>query len=96
MGIRHVGEETAELLAKRFGTFAKFQKAKFEELEQIEGVGEVVAKSIVDWFENKDNHLELEGLLPFLQIQKLENSGGNKFAGMTFCFDWNSGKHVSR
>ncbi len=84
LGIRHVGEETAELLAKRFGTFAKFQKAKFEDLEQIEGVGEVVAKSIIDWFENKDNQIELEGLLPFLQIQKLENSGGNKFAGMTF------------
>jgi len=84
LGIRHVGEETAELLAKRFRTFGKFQKAKFEELEQIEGVGEVVAKSIVDWFENKDNQIELKGLLPFLQIQKLENSGGNKFAGMTF------------
>jgi DNA ligase (NAD+) len=83
LGIRHVGEETAELLAKRFGTFEKLQKASFDELAQIEGVGEVVAQSVLDWFFDKENSLELASLLPFLKIEKLK-SGGSKFAGLTF------------
>jgi DNA ligase (NAD+) len=83
LGIRHVGEETAELLAKRFGTFEKLQKASFDELAQIEGVGEVVAQSVLDWFSDKENSLELASLLPFLKIEKLK-SGGSKFAGLTF------------
>lgn len=83
LGIRHVGEETAELLAKRFGTFEKITKASFGELSEIEGVGEVVAQSVIDWFLNKDNSLEISGLLPFLNIEKLK-AGGSKFAGLTF------------
>src|SRR5690606_31762527 len=83
LGIRHVGEETAELLAKRFETFENLKKAKFEELAEIEGVGEVVAKSVIDWFLNKDNKIELDGLLPFLNIKKTKSSG-SKFFGLTF------------
>lgn len=83
LGIRHVGEETAELLAKRFETFEKIKTAKFEDLEKVEGVGEVVARSVTHWLANKDNQIELSGLLPYVKIQKLK-SGGNKFAGLTF------------
>jgi DNA ligase (NAD+) len=83
LGIRHVGEETAELLAKRFETFEKIKNAKFEDLEKVEGVGEVVARSVIHWLANKDNQIELSGLLPYVKIQKLK-SGGNKFAGLTF------------
>ncbi len=83
LGIRHVGEETADLLAKRFGTFEKLTKATFPELSEIEGVGDVVAQSVIDWFSNKDNSLELSGLLPFLNIEKIK-AGGSKFAGLTF------------
>ncbi len=83
LGIRHVGEETADLLAKRFETFEKLTKASFDQLSEIEGVGEVVAQSVIDWFANKDNSLELSGLLPFLNIQKLK-AGGSKFTGLTF------------
>ena len=83
LGIRHVGEETADLLAKRFGTFEKLQNGKFDELESVEGIGTVVAQSVTDWFLNKENSLELSGLLPFLKIEKLK-SGGGKFTGFTF------------
>jgi DNA ligase (NAD+) len=83
LGIRHVGEETAELFAKRFETFENLKNAKFEDLEKIEGVGEVVARSVIDWLANKDNQIELSGLLPYVKIQKLK-SGGNKLAGLTF------------
>ncbi len=83
LGIRHVGEETAELLAKRFKTFAGLQKATYSELETIEGVGDVVAKSVVDWFAHKDNQIEVSGLLPYLKVKKLV-TGGDRFAGLTF------------
>jgi DNA ligase (NAD+) len=83
LGIRHVGEETAELLAKRFETFENLKNAKFEDLEKVEGVGEVVARSVIDWLANKDNQIEISGLLPYVKIQRLK-SGGNKFAGLTF------------
>ena len=83
LGIRHVGEETADLLAQEFKTFTNLRKASFEKLEAIEGVGPIVAQSIIDWFADEANALELEGLLPYLKIQKVEG-GGNKLSGMTF------------
>lgn len=83
LGIRHVGEETADLLANEFKTFANLRKAKFEILESVEGVGPIVAQSIIDWFGDEANALELEGLLPYLKIQKVEG-GGSKLSGMTF------------
>ena len=83
LGVRHVGEETSELLAKRFASFEKIQKSKFEELEKIEGVGGVVAKSVVDWFEDKDNDFQIRGLLEYVKISKVE-SVGDKFTGLTF------------
>lgn len=49
LGIRHVGEETALIMAQHFGTLAKWQKAKQDELEQIAGVGPVVAESVYRW-----------------------------------------------
>jgi DNA ligase (NAD+) len=49
LGIRHVGKQTALDLAKKYGTLENFLNASFEELEEIEGVGEVVAHSIEEW-----------------------------------------------
>lgn len=69
LGIRHVGEETAELLANEFKTFQNLRKASFEKLENIEGVGPIVAQSIVDWFADAENAHELDGLLRYLKIQ---------------------------
>lgn len=83
LGIRHVGEETAELLAKRFKNFENFRNAKKEDLAEVDGVGEVVADSVIGWFSDKDNILQVEGLLPFLKIKSLK-SGGDKLSGLTF------------
>jgi len=55
LGIRNVGEETALDLAKHFGKLEKLQKAKFEELENIQDIGPIVAKSIYDWFRQEKN-----------------------------------------
>lgn len=50
LGIRHVGSQTAVDLANHFGTLQKLSQSTVEELEKVEGVGEVVAESIVTWF----------------------------------------------
>ncbi|MBU4375580.1 NAD-dependent DNA ligase LigA [Patescibacteria group bacterium] len=58
LGIRHVGEESAIDLAKTFGSLEKIKQAKLEELERIYDFGEVMAKSVYEWFRDKHN-LEL-------------------------------------
>jgi len=50
LGIRHVGEKAAYVLARHFGSLEKLESAKFEELDKIYEVGTVVARSIVDFF----------------------------------------------
>ena len=48
--IRHVGPTAAQALANNFGSLAKIESASIEELSQIDGVGEVIAESIKEWF----------------------------------------------
>ncbi len=55
LGIRHVGEETAIDLADHFNSLKKLKQTDVNELVEIEDVGEVVAKSIYHWFQNKRN-----------------------------------------
>jgi len=50
LGIRQVGAQTAIDLANHFGSLEALQKATVEELQEVEGVGVVVAESIVTWF----------------------------------------------
>jgi len=60
LGIRHVGQQTAVLLAEEFGIPENLSNATIEELMRIEGIGEVVAESIVAWFADPDNEKLLE------------------------------------
>ncbi len=53
LSIPHVGEETAYLIADHFGTLEYIQNATEEELMNIQGVGDIVAGSIVVWFKEK-------------------------------------------
>ncbi len=55
LGILHVGDETAELLARRFGSVRRLIAADREELEAVPGVGPIVAAAIVSHFENEEN-----------------------------------------
>lgn len=84
LGIRHVGEETAELLADEFKTITNLRNATFPKLETIDGVGGVVARSVVDWFGDKENSRELDGLLQYLKIQKVGGKIQNTLSGKTF------------
>ena len=55
LGIREVGEATAQTLANNFGTLDKVIEASVEQLLEVEDVGPVVARHIVDFFRNPDN-----------------------------------------
>jgi len=66
LGIRHVGTQTAIDLANRFESIDNLASATIEELESVEGIGKVVAESIIAWFSDEDN-IEL--------IQKFKDVG---------------------
>ena len=73
LSIDQVGEETTIDLAKHFGSLEKIQKASLEELESVYGIGDVVAKSVYEWFRDEQNRELLERLLG--QV-KIKNVGG--------------------
>ena len=50
LSIRHVGPTAAQALAKNFGSIEAIASAKELELAEIDGVGEIIAKSIIEWF----------------------------------------------
>ncbi|KKT15413.1 MAG: ligase protein [Parcubacteria group bacterium GW2011_GWB1_43_6] len=87
LSISQVGEETAYLLAENFQfPISKFQKVTVEDLEKISGVGPIVAKSIVNWFKDKENKKLVGDLLKQVKIEKYAppRSGGAALAGKTF------------
>ena len=54
LGIRHVGSNTARLLAQKFTTISELIAAEYEEVLAIEGIGEIIADSVVSFFENEE------------------------------------------
>lgn len=60
LGIRHVGTQTAIDLAEHFDSLEKLGSTTLDELMSIEGVGDVVAESILGWFADPDNEILLE------------------------------------
>lgn len=56
LGIRHVGAQTALDLSSHFGGMDAISRASFDDLISIEGVGLVVAESVLAWFADQDNH----------------------------------------
>jgi DNA ligase (NAD+) len=87
LGIRYVGEATAQLLAQHFHSLDELMQADLEELLHVEGVGKQVAASIRDFFENEHN---------LALIKKLQEAGvmglppgpaaASPLAGKTFVF----------
>jgi len=55
LGIRHVGAQTAIDLANKFESIDALAQATLEQLEEVEGIGKVVAESVVAWFADEDN-----------------------------------------
>jgi len=62
LGIRFVGETSAKLLARHFKTMEALQQATAEQLIEVDGIGDVMAASIVSYFRNDDNRQLVERL----------------------------------
>jgi DNA ligase (NAD+) len=87
LGIRHVGEHTAKLLAKSFGSIENLARASEEELVSIREVGPQVAESIADFFKNEENLRVIERLTAYGVRPKVEEKRvGGRFTGKTFVF----------
>ncbi|MGQ7792538.1 NAD-dependent DNA ligase LigA [Faunimonas sp. B44] len=97
LGIRHVGETNARLLARHFGTFARFREVAsaagrqdeqaWAELDGIDGIGPVVGEAIVQFFREAHNQEELDRLLSFVSPRPMEEQAtGSPVAGKTVVF----------
>lgn len=84
LSIPQVGEETAYDLAKEFKTINKLQDATFAELEKMSGVGPIVAQSVVDFFETKENKKVISSLLRVIIIEKEKSGGSSQLSGKKF------------
>ncbi len=84
LGIRHVGEETANDLAGRFEKFEKLRAAKIADLESIPGVGGVVAQSIVDYFAAPTNSKLIDKLLQEIKVLPAEKIAPGPLTGQIF------------
>lgn len=63
LGIRHVGAKAAQLLAQKFETLAAIQSATAEEIELIDGIGEMISQSILSYFSQTEHNLLIERLV---------------------------------
>lgn len=87
LGIANVGIETAMDLARKFGTLDKLAKASVEDLVDVKDIGEVVAKSIHEWFEDRYNQKLLAKLEKAgVKSEPVKVSKSSKFEGKAFVF----------
>ncbi|MHB8136725.1 MAG: NAD-dependent DNA ligase LigA [Anaerolineaceae bacterium] len=83
LGIRHVGTQTAIDLVKHFGSLVAIQNASIEELRNVDGVGEVVAESIVAWFADPDNESLLDEFIK-LDVKPVFEQKTGRLTGKSF------------
>lgn len=83
LGIPHVGEETAFLLATRFGTLEKLQQASDATLSSIEGIGPIIGEAVASWFKKTENRALLARLVKHLSIRKVAAPSQGVLTGQT-------------
>ena len=88
LGIRHVGETTAELLATRFGGLQPLMLAGEEQLLAVDGIGGQTATALREYFADSANRELIARLIELgLTVQTAENKAdGGPLAGMVFLF----------
>jgi DNA ligase (NAD+) len=89
LGIRHVGERTAALLARHFRSLERLRTATVEEIDDIHEIGLTVAESVRDWFDDEGNvalceRLREAGVRTELASGAVGPDGGEAFAGKQF------------
>lgn len=84
LGIRHIGTQTAIDLANHFRVLEKLAAATIDELSEVEGIGEVVAEAVVEWFSEPRNQKLLDKFEKLgVKPQAVKQVGG-KLAGKNF------------
>jgi len=86
LGIRHVGEKNAKTLAKAFKTMDGIMKAEYEELITLDDFGDVMSRSVVDFFRQEQN-IEFINKLKQVDVNMSENISEQqdlRFSDMTF------------
>ncbi|MFZ3043511.1 MAG: NAD-dependent DNA ligase LigA [Minisyncoccia bacterium] len=83
LGISHIGEENAYLLATHFGTLTKLRAASEDTLSHIEGVGPIIGKAVAEWFRDAGNKTLLVRLEKHLKIQKVIAPAKGPLTGQT-------------
>jgi DNA ligase (NAD+) len=98
LGIRHVGETAAKLLARHYGTWPRFREAmeaardhagpEWDDLNAVDGVGPTLASSLVDYFHEPANRAAIDRLAAELEIEAVAApaAGGSPLAGKTIVF----------
>lgn len=85
LGIRHIGEKAAKILSRKFGDIDIIINASFEELSQINDIGEIMAKSITDYFSDKNNLELIERFKSVgINMTSLDEINDLRFMGKTF------------
>ena len=85
LGIRHIGQKAAKLLSERFGTMQAVMEASLDDINAIDGFGEIMAESVVRFFELEPSRkmvaeLEQAGV----RMEDHTERTDDRFAGMTF------------
>ncbi len=86
MGVPNIGIATAKLICKHFNNdMEKIRNASYEELVDVDGIGEVIAEEYVKFFKTEKVNAVLDDLLSEVELEKpAENTAELKFDGMTF------------
>ena len=88
LGIRNVGAKTAKILAKNYKTLDNLMNATLEELTSINDIGEIIAKSIIDYFKDEENIKIINKLKELgINMNYINNFGyeeKDEFKGKTF------------
>ncbi len=85
LGIRHIGQRAAALLAKRFGSMEALMNADRTAISAVEGFGGIMADSVVEYFAHPKNRELIEKLKAAgVNMNSTVEPTGNKLAGLTF------------
>ena len=83
LGIRHIGAQTAIDLANRFESIERLALVTIDELREVDGVGEIVAESVVAWFADEDN-MKLLQKFADLGVAPQFNRKSGRLVGQSF------------
>lgn len=87
LSIDGIGEETARLLADRFGTFEKLRTAREADIAAIHGIGETVAESFTGWMRESQNQKLVDELLSHITLEESKPKRANaKLKDKSFVF----------